>query len=330
MSHQWVIKSLKEAKRTKKPQHFLDFIQVASINFCDYLLQGDGTHVMPDRDRGDFFTLCDPITRHRARNFDVCEQCRNKLLALLPDLGDIFVPAPRLLPGEYLECDLRDDGPRWEAYIATFSRAVKIKKERSETEMLEILVPWLDCPPDRVCPGTEPQKQAAWHFVPSLEDFTICPDCYWKEIQSRMYRDHLLQRVEDRPQIVPDETVCHMSVKKLKHLFLDAAEANDMRTLIGEFKNRLALEREYRRAARKHEEYKADKYKYSLKRNTLRNQRAHASLIANQEKLSARAEDDAEHYRRKLRRLKKEWEARWDDPLRAGLQEPLDDDEDAD
>ena len=316
MSHQWVVRSLKDAKRMKNPLRFIEFIQVASVNFCDYLVQGDGQYKDPDRTKVPFYTVRDPLTKHRAKCFDVCEQCKTKLLTLIPELGDVFVRSARLQPGEFLECDLRDDGPRWDAYISMFSRASKIKRIEGETKMLDVLAPWLDSVPDEICPGQQPAPAGlAWHYVSVLPHFTICPDCYWREVLPRMHRDKVLTRVSAVPEVLPVSTPCYMASKQLRNLFLDAAEARDWELLRADFEKRLWLEGDYRRAIRKFNEAMRDLKTHQTKCNTLRNQLASAVEIQHTEELRLRSDEDVRHYERKMKKVQEEWVKRWDDPL---------------
>lgn len=194
----------------KQRRKSLDLIyKVAEIAETYRSCPGDREY---DTDRRSWYGIPDQRDGVHVKNFAVCSMDRRLIEALLPTLHGYFTlitPGYSSIPETYT-CSLRAKSRRFPKYMDLL---VELDAEAQSLGTRPDIIRFIRLARDNAfkseCCRDKLLMRKAWHFIPSLPEFTVCQECYdeliWPAMQSRSMTStipHLFSKVV---QLVPDE-----------------------------------------------------------------------------------------------------------------------------
>lgn len=196
-----------------------------------------------------WYSIIDPKARTPIRNFDVCQSCVKSIEVLLPAIRGILIPTDvHLTSPTRRVCDLRFDSKRFVQYFD----ALETTADQSFRE---------DLPPDtralaslvrrfaavEECEGEKELRDAKWHLITQLPEFTVCPECFdeivWPELQRRKAIPLMFK---ETPQRLPRAS-CQLYSARMRGIFRLAVEGDDYKLLAGKARERRSLEERYKK-----------------------------------------------------------------------------------
>ncbi|KAI9810670.1 MAG: hypothetical protein M1827_006129 [Pycnora praestabilis] len=196
-----------------------------------------------------WYALLDPDTRHPIRNFDACPCCIKSLEALLPPLRGAFVQITIRDGPLERTCDLRFDSKRFPGYVDLLeATADKAMIERRAADIRQFTDLARRQAMIRECTRDDPLQGQPWHFIPQLPEFTVCEDCFneavWPAITAG---SSLASRFNQTLQLIGShhqEFSCQLYSPRMRKVFQQAVERNDLGSLSTTARKRYSMEKE--------------------------------------------------------------------------------------
>lgn len=208
----------------------------------------------------DWYTIGNSHGPFFGEDFAVCLSDVRMIELLLPDLRSWFVKLPqRLSPhkeGDLIEhkCVLRTTSERRQKYLDKLvdchEEATKLRQPPSLyafSELVKELRKTSECERDTMI------NNARWHMHPSIPDFTVCSDCYDTQIVPALVsRKNFAESFSRTPRLDPREpswgNSCQLYSPRVRKIWQDAVEANDLKYMAKKAKERKDAELEWRRS----------------------------------------------------------------------------------
>ena len=196
----------------------------------------------------EWYKIDDPDTGRHVSNFNVCSYCVRNVETLFPVLRGIFHKARRHPLAQERICDLRTDSQRFSCYVdlleETANHAIQFRRAPNILRFVEFakrMVANRECPAEDVLRGQE------WYIIPHVPEFTACEECYDLIVCPAIERgSSLAAQFTRKPQLVAPPHVgvsCQLYSPKMRRVFREACEWNDVQHLRSIAVQRHAAER---------------------------------------------------------------------------------------
>lgn len=149
---------------------------------------------------------------YRGNQFAICGQCVAAFMIPPGFRGSFQELAPPDDGSAYI-CDFNMVKPRCRSYIRKYDEAVA----QNDLTILSDFLSWYSAFPD--CPKNNLVKGRKWY---GTADFTICELCYEDAVKGTSLASQLVCK------IVPGEARCHRYSHRMRKLWLQACEENDL------------------------------------------------------------------------------------------------------
>ncbi|KAK5175035.1 uncharacterized protein LTR77_000171 [Saxophila tyrrhenica] len=189
------------------------------------------------------------------KDFRICYSDVRKIESLLPTLSGMFVRLPQRNADEQHLCAIRPEGNRFSIYIdaliSTHEKALAARSTPNPGPFIS-LVRWRaqlqECTKDMLI------KKGLWHYMPGLEEFTICEDCFATIVEPEIERSSdLATRFHRTIQPVYGEGIgvsCQLYSPRMRKVFKRAVQEKDLKYLTRKARERreaeLRLQERYR------------------------------------------------------------------------------------
>lgn len=199
-----------------------------------------------DRERGIsagmWYGIPDPRDGVHIANFAVCTADVKMLEILCPSLRNYFTPIPALdpysahLPSQKLVCAFRVSSKRFPKYLDLL---VEIDAEAQATGQVPDIARFMkmareyafkpECQRDKPLPGR------AWHYIPSVPEFTVCEECFDDVILPYyLDRNRIARLFSGRTMLIPSEheeadggSSCCLYSSRMRRVWERAAQEED-------------------------------------------------------------------------------------------------------
>ena len=190
----------------------------------------------------------DPDTGRHVSNFNVCPYCVRNVETLFPVLRGIFHKSRRQPLAQERVCDLRTDSQRFSCYVdlleETANQATRFRRSPNTLRFVEFAKRMVA---NRECPAEDVLRGQAWHIIPHVPEFTACEECYDLVVCPAIERgSSLAAQFIRKPQLVAPPHIgvsCQLYSPKMRRIFREACEWNDIQHLRNIAVQRHAAER---------------------------------------------------------------------------------------
>lgn len=146
-------------------------------------------------------------------NFAICSSDKRMIEALFPTLRSYFTKLPSTysasIPKKYM-CSLRTSSSRFPRYLDLL---VELDGEAQDLSQRPNIDRFIQMARENAfkneCARDKSYMRKAWHFIPSLPEFTVCEECYdklvWPAMQSRNTSSSIPRLFNKSMQLVPNE-----------------------------------------------------------------------------------------------------------------------------
>ena len=195
--------------------------------------------------------LYDPEHGRFVPNFHVCPSCIRSVETLFPNMRSCFEPAPHSDPQKKRPCDLSFESPRFARYVDLLDETSnQAHIHRREPNMLRFIALARTYADVRPCTRDDQFRGIAWHFHPSLPDFTVCESCYldvvWPQATAR--RSEVAKGFNGTLQLTPFNSnaklSCQLYSDRMRSIFEGACQRDDFQELKRVALMRVGKERE--------------------------------------------------------------------------------------
>jgi hypothetical protein len=188
-----------------------------------------------------WYGIVDPDIGTHLRGFQICGSCARNVRILMPTHRDTFELIPK--PSTAV-CHFVTSSPRFIKFIDLLSTCAEFKHPRRSPDMRDFLdyvrrkVMLPDCCRDRPVLST-------WHYHPKLPELCVCEDCY-DEVVWPLKRDNYPIARKMTTNMEPKrEGSCQLYSLRMRRIFLDAVDHNDIEMLKTVALQRFAAERRF-------------------------------------------------------------------------------------
>lgn len=189
-----------------------------------------------------WYRLPDPVTGTNVPNFDACSECVRSIEIIFPQLRGIFRRSGALV--QERTCDLNAQSKRFDSYLKLLdAAALQYDVERLREPNIQALANYArKTARVRECTRDDMVMGQAWHFIPSLPEFTICEECFDEVVWPVTYQP-VASSVTRTLQLVPARQhntgiSCQLYSERMRKKFLEAVKYADF-----EFLKQVALRR---------------------------------------------------------------------------------------
>ena len=274
----WIKLAWRELQTMRKPD--IDILYDIADNLAD-------EEPCPDNaatSRRTWYRVVDPSTGEQVSGFDVCGTCFTNIDILWPPSADIFRKSNSRHSSAKRLCALRpSSGRRFGMYTDTLSdmsnKARDSRKAVDPRQLLELIYRLRDI---RECRRDKMLEDEYWHIIPSLEEFTVCEDCFddvvepairqgsgiagkferkSRRLRKRDEGSRRGSRSDDLTQVdntkkekgeedeIPKLLSCQLYSERMRKVFSEACTSSDMKFLEDKAWDRFDAERDlaYRR-----------------------------------------------------------------------------------
>lgn len=202
-------------------------------------------------ERMSWYGIADPRDGLHVANFAVCTADVKMLEILFPSVRGYFTrlpPTSAYIPEKH-SCSLRVTSRRFPKYLDLL---VSLDAESQSTGQRPNISKFIKLARENAfkgeCARSKPFLRKAWHFIPSLPEFTVCEECYdeviWPAFAAK--RSALPQLVNKSIQLVPNEDIelgssCCLYSPRMRRVWDVAVKEED-----GKYLERKVLERRKR------------------------------------------------------------------------------------
>lgn len=189
-----------------------------------------------------WYRLPDPETGSHVPYFDACSECVRSIEIIFPALRGIFKRGGPLV--QERTCDLTPQSRRFENYLRLLeAAALQYEVDRLREPNIQAFANYArKAARVRECSRDDMVMGQAWHFIPSLPEFTVCEECF----------DEVIWPVIDQPvassfnrtlQLVPNTQrttgiSCQLYSERMRKAFAEAVKYADF-----DFLKQVALRR---------------------------------------------------------------------------------------
>jgi len=200
-----------------------------------------------------WYSLRDPANRYQAMaDFYVCKSCVQVLEVLLPNMNGIMCPIENRDDSTKRPCSLYfnpKDPSRFLSYFDLLeSEAVEAKKNskapdiRPLAERFHAINSARDCQKERFLANRE------WYAMRSLPDFTVCQQCFEYVVHPQLDQNNAVARDFFLEPIPFDDASCHLYSPRMRSVFAEACQNNDLEYLAYQVTKRREREAEINKA----------------------------------------------------------------------------------
>lgn len=195
-----------------------------------------------------WYSIIDPKTRTPIRNFDVCYSCVKSIEVLLPAIKGIFIPTDvHLTSAARRVCDLRFDSKRFVQYFDAFeTTADESYREDMPADVRSLASLVRRFAMIEECQGEKDLRDARWHIITQLPEFTVCPECFddvvWPQLEKRKAIPLMFKESSQR---IPKAS-CQLYSARMRQVFKNAVDGDDYKLLASKVRERRALENKYK------------------------------------------------------------------------------------
>ncbi|KAH8652363.1 hypothetical protein BX600DRAFT_516406 [Xylariales sp. PMI_506] len=198
-----------------------------------------------------WYTIKDPISQRPVRNFNICSHCAKSIEVLLPNLSGAFVPMDTPAEPTRGRCDMHQGtgGERkrfityWDFMETTSDIALATKSAPDIRELADKIreISLID-----ECYHSRPVAGRKWYTLRKLPNFTVCEECFTDVIWPEIERDHggIQAEFYKNPQRIP-VAACQLYSTRMRNVFQNAVERNDMQYFESRIRQRWVKEQEY-------------------------------------------------------------------------------------
>jgi hypothetical protein len=166
---------------------------------------------------------------------------------LLPPIRGIFVPTDvHLTSSTRRVCDLRFDSKRFVQYFDAFETTADEAAYHDaslDTRSLASLVRRFAATEE--CQRHVELRDARWHMITQLPDFTVCPECFdevvWPELSGRGSPKAIALMFKETPQRLPRAS-CQLYSARMRGIFRTAVDGDDYKLLASKARERRTVE----------------------------------------------------------------------------------------
>ena len=184
----------------------------------------------------EWYKIDDPETGRNVSNFNVCSYCVRNVETLFPVLRGSFHKARKHQSAQKRICDLRIDSQRFSCYVdlleETANQAIRFRRAPNTLRFVEFakrMVVNQECPQEDVLYGQ------GWYIIPHVPEFTACEECYDLIVCPVVERgSSLAAQFTRKPQFVAPPHIgisCQLYSPRMKKVFREACERNDLQHL---------------------------------------------------------------------------------------------------
>lgn len=231
------------------------------------------------------------------RDFHVCFGDVRKIERLLPSLAGLFVKLPNRASYEKRVCAIRTDSNRFSTYldalVSTHEKAVSTRKGADPMPLIDLVerkTRLRECTRDNMLLG------GLWHFIPDLQSFTVCEDCFESVVEPEIKKNSSVAKKFNRTlQPVYGEGIgssCQLYSRRMRQIFRRSVEDADFKYLVRKAKER-----------RDAELWLQEKYREVMRR---------AKRLAMESQDGGIAEEEERRLNRELERISGEWKGKWE------------------
>ncbi|KAJ8106667.1 hypothetical protein OPT61_g9387 [Boeremia exigua] len=189
-------------------------------------------------DRVDWYGIADPRDGIHVANFAICAADVKMLEVLFPSVRGYFTrlpPSSSYTPEKYT-CGLRVSSKRFPKYLDLL---VELDAEAQSTGQHPNISKFVKMARENTfkgeCARNKPFVRKAWHFIPSLPEFTVCEECYdaaiWPLAAAKS--SALARLVNKSIQLVPNEDLelgssCCLYSPRMRRVWEVSAKEDDL------------------------------------------------------------------------------------------------------
>ncbi|KAL8850356.1 MAG: hypothetical protein Q9221_004676 [Calogaya cf. arnoldii] len=198
-----------------------------------------------------WFRIRDIDSDRSVPGFYACPYCVRSLETMFPVLKDVFhrTRANSRHSLEHNICSLRSDSSRFATYVDlledTANQANEYRRAPNTYRFVELARTMGAIPS---CARDAMLRGRSWHIMPSLPEFTACPDCYEEVVWPAVLQGlPLASQFSKTPQPIGKSqgvVSCQMYSAKMMKVFKEACEDDDFDYLRKVALKRYSLERE--------------------------------------------------------------------------------------
>ena len=183
----------------------------------------------------DWYRLEDPASGKHISNFNACPQCVHSLELLFPSWrGEFYRSRHHDLKDRV--CSLRSSSTRFGEYLDMIvESAQEAEKNRKQPNTAPVSSLAKKIASIRDCPRDSMESRKPWHIHSHVPEFTICPACYEDVVYPLVKGGFSIAKQVDRePQVFPNpevEVCCHLYSKRMRKIFREACEDDDLEHL---------------------------------------------------------------------------------------------------
>ena len=184
----------------------------------------------------DWYRLQEVDSERHIHDFNVCPHCVHSLELLFPTWRRIFYKT-RSHHHDMNEikqkCSLRSNRIRFGDYLDLLlesSKQAEISRNPPNTIPLTHLAKQMaqigECPKDAMFP------RKSWHIHPHIPEFTICQACYEKVVYPLVKTGSTIAaKIDRKPYKVDVPASCHLYSQRMRDIFMDSCEDDDLEHL---------------------------------------------------------------------------------------------------
>ncbi len=217
----------------------------------------------------DWYKLDDPDTGRHVSNINVCPCCVRNVETLFPVLRGMFRKARSHHSTPERVCDLRIESQRFSCYVdlleETANQAMQFRRAPNTLRFVDFAKRMVA---NRECPGDNILRGQAWYIMPYIPEFTACEECYDLVVCSAIKRGYsVATQFARKPQFVAPPHIgvsCQLYSPRMKRVFREACEKNDIQHLRNVAVQRHRAERNLQMWAVESHRYSEDERAYRL------------------------------------------------------------------
>ena len=178
-----------------------------------------------------WYRIVDPETGSAVPNFEACSACVRGVEYMFPQLKGVFKRSTGLVERT---CDLTCESKRFAGYMVQLDvAAVKCEVERLREPNIQALADHARRTARvRECTRDDKIRSQPWHFMPQLQEFTICEECF-QDVVWPVINQPIAANINRTLQILPGEgphsngVSCQLYSDRMRKVFSEAVKYGD-------------------------------------------------------------------------------------------------------
>ncbi|KAK0651851.1 hypothetical protein B0T16DRAFT_454269 [Cercophora newfieldiana] len=197
-------------------------------------------------------SILDPSTRRLVDRFDICPSCVGMVSSLLPTISGVFQPVESHNTLSRSACDFYYAPERrrflefFDLMENTHDKAISL---RGGADFQALADRVRDMSLVEECPRNFPLRNAKWHVIEGLPEFTVCEECYdavvWPMVEGNdnKRKNEVAESFIRRRQKV-DFASCQLYSDRMREVFGRACRRNELGYLEAKVKEKFAMQAE--------------------------------------------------------------------------------------